>query len=123
MSPALAAAALGGLLCLGASGCISKTDAGGQANAGPDSGAVVDAAANCAPDGAAITSSHFVTDMTVDRFTTECDARGGQVEIHPHCGGANSCRGMSYDEGTQILTQHTCKAMNTCAGYSCVIPC
>jgi hypothetical protein len=28
---------------------------------------------------------------------------------------------MSYDTETQTLLQHTCRATNTCAGFSCVI--
>ena len=69
-----------------------------------------------------VTSSKVVADMTLEKFTAECDARGGQVETHSHCGGANSCKGMSYDTATELLTEHTCRGSNTCAGYSCVIP-
>ncbi len=68
-----------------------------------------------------ITSSTIVPDLTLEDFTAECDKRGGTVEIHPHCGGENTCRGMSYDTGTQTLTEHTCRGMNVCAGFSCVI--
>lgn len=97
-SRALLLAALGGLMCPGLTACGSQS-AGGE-----------------------VTSSKVVPDMTLEKFTQMCDDRGGTVEINPHCGGSNSCKGMSYDEGTQTLTEHTCKATNTCAGYSCIIP-
>ncbi len=61
-------------------------------------------------------------DMTLEKFTAMCDALGGKIEIHPHCGGANSCKGMSYDQTTQVYTEHTCKGLNTCTGFSCVLP-
>lgn len=68
-----------------------------------------------------ITSSKVVRGLTLDEFTQMCTAKGGKVEIEEECGGANSCKGMSYDTGTQVLTEHTCRVMNTCAGYSCII--
>jgi hypothetical protein len=74
------------------------------------------------PGGAAITSSVTTSDMTLEKFTTECDAMGGQIETHPSCHGQNTCKGMSYDTGTLVLTEHTCMALNTCSGYSCVVP-
>lgn len=96
-SRALVAAALGGLL-LAVPACSSSEGA------------------------AVITATTRIVDMTLEQFTKDCDARGGTVEIHAHCGGENSCRGMSYDTDTKVLTEHTCKGMNTCAGYSCVVP-
>jgi len=59
--------------------------------------------------------------MTLDTFTSQCGAENGVVEIQPHCGGSNACRGMSYDTELQLLVVHTCRAMNSCAGYSCVV--
>jgi len=70
---------------------------------------------------AGVTSSMTVTNMTLATFTSQCDMLYGVVEIIPECRGSNSCRGMSYDSGTETLTQHTCRATNTCAGYSCVV--
>ena len=58
--------------------------------------------------------------LTLEQFTALCDSMNGIFEIQPHCGGSNACRGMSYDTGTQTLTEHTCRGTNTCAGYSCV---
>jgi hypothetical protein len=45
---------------------------------------------------------------------------GGTIEIHPHCGGANSCGGFSFDETIGVYTEHTCQGLNTCTGYTCV---
>jgi len=59
--------------------------------------------------------------MTLDLFTSQCNAENGIVEIQPHCGGSNACRGMSYDTELQTLIEHTCRSMNSCAGYSCVV--
>ncbi|MEB2322092.1 MAG: hypothetical protein OZ921_06235, partial [Sorangiineae bacterium] len=67
-----------------------------------------------------VTSSRVVT-MTEAEFRDECEQRGGVFEVIPHCGGLTTCRGMSYDTTTSTLTDHTCRGVNTCAGYSCVI--
>jgi hypothetical protein len=71
--------------------------------------------------GGVILTSAVVPEMTLEKFTADCDALGGTLELHSHCGGANSCMGMSYDTGTLTFTEHTCKGLNTCAGYSCVV--
>ncbi len=73
-------------------------------------------------DEPAITSSRVVPGLTLEAFTAQCDERHGTVEIIPHCGGVNTCRGMSYDTETEVLTEHTCKGLNTCGGFSCVVP-
>jgi hypothetical protein len=96
-SRALVAAAIAGLLSLGGAGCDSAGSEG------------------------EITSSTVVTDMTLERFTADCDERDGTVELHAHCGGLNTCKGFSYDDATHVLTEHTCRALNTCSGYSCVV--
>lgn len=132
-SRALLSAALGGLLCLSASAC-SSTNAGrtNATDAGPgDSGGdIVDAGVYDAPnpcdaglaDVPAITSSETLdAGLTLDEFTQMCNAKGGAVQIEPECGGHNACRGMSYDQGTQTLSYNTCRATNTCAGFSCII--
>jgi hypothetical protein len=102
-----------------ASDATSATDALVASDSAPTSDAppICDAM----PEAGVITSSTVVADMTLEKFTADCDALGGTVEIHPHCGGSNSCKGMSYDTATQTLTEHTCKGLNTCAGYSCII--
>ena len=68
----------------------------------------------------AVTST-VVGALTQDEFASRCAAQNGIFEIQPLCGGSNSCRGMSYDAGSQTLTEHSCQATNTCAGYSCVV--
>jgi hypothetical protein len=68
-----------------------------------------------------VTSSEVVATMTLEQFTLDCEARGGVLELHPHCGGFNSCKGMSYDTGSLVLTEHTCRALNTCGGFSCIV--
>ena len=105
-SGALLSAALCGLTCAGAFACGSS-DAENEPAARTDG---------------VITSSEEDPDMTLEKFTAECTARGGVIEIHPHCGGVNTCKGMSYDETIGVLTEHTCKGLNTCTGYSCVVP-
>ncbi|MEB2314000.1 MAG: hypothetical protein OZ928_19305 [Polyangiaceae bacterium] len=102
-SRALGAAALAGLVGLAVSACGAST---------PESNT----------PGGEITSSEVVPDLTLATFTAQCDERHGKVEVHPHCGGVNTCKGFSYDTSTQTLTEHTCKGLNTCGGYSCVIP-
>lgn len=76
------------------------------------------------PDGGRprITAVRSEPEMTLERFTDECDAENGKVELHAHCGGLNTCAGFSYDDATHALTEHTCCALNTCSGYSCVVP-
>lgn len=74
------------------------------------------------PDAATVTSTVIERDMTQEKFTALCDERGGAVEVHPHCGGANTCKGFSWDDSNFELTEHTCKGLNTCAGFSCVVP-
>jgi hypothetical protein len=72
--------------------------------------------------GGEITSSVVDPDMTQEAFAAACDEEDGTLELHAHCGGENSCKGFSYDTDTDVLTEHTCKGLNTCAGYSCVVP-
>jgi hypothetical protein len=67
-----------------------------------------------------ITSSRLVEGLTADGFKALCDARGGTVEVLAHCGGLASARGFSYDVGTQLLSEHTCKGANTCGGWNCI---
>jgi hypothetical protein len=131
-SPALLAAALGGLLCIASTACSgaqssstsSPTDAGTTASTGPTGGGdspypSFECDAGVASD-PAITST-AVGAVSQDDFTAQCDAKGGVFEVQPHCGGSNNCRGMSYDSKTQTLTEHSCRATNTCAGFSCVM--
>jgi hypothetical protein len=103
----------------GGGGVLADASVGG--GTGTTDAATGPIVCDAAMEAGVVTSSEVVTDMTLTLFTTQCDARGGVVEIHPHCGGANSCKGMSYDTGTLVLTEHSCRGMNACAGYSCII--
>lgn len=128
-SRTLTAAALVGLLGLGACESSSEPSDGqagssaqsaGAAGSGGEAGAAGEAGAG--GSGPEITSSKEIPDMTLEKFKAMCDELGGAIEIHPSCGGANSCKGMSYDSDTHVFTEHTCKGLNTCTGYSCVLP-
>jgi len=122
-SHALLSAALGGLLCVATSRC-SANSAGSDSGASSVNGDTPIPAIACdagvSPD-PSVTSATIVANMTESEFMAQCDAVSGILEIQPHCGGSNSCRGMSYDLETQTLSEHTCRATNTCAGYSCVV--
>jgi hypothetical protein len=120
VSPALLSAALAGLLCA-ASACGSKHASEPNGSTNPDTpvpDTACDGGVSADPQ---ITSSSMVANMTRDEFASRCDKRHGIMETQPHCGGSNACRGMSYDLDTQTLIEHTCRATNSCAGYSCVI--
>jgi len=67
-----------------------------------------------------VTSTQVVASLSLEEFDSRCAKREGVTQIHPHCGGANSCKGFSYDSDTDQLVEHTCKGYNTCAGMSCV---
>lgn len=95
VSSRLRQAALAGLLCLSAPACGSSSD----------------------PE---ITSQKRIENLDAAGFKALCDARKGTVEVMAHCGGLASARGFSYDSATQLLSEHTCKGANTCAGWNCV---
>ncbi|MFO0627401.1 MAG: hypothetical protein U0325_17455 [Polyangiales bacterium] len=67
-----------------------------------------------------IVYSDATPSLPYDVFESLCNRVGGTIEIHPHCGGANSCGGFSYDQTTGVYTEHTCQGLNTCTGYTCV---
>jgi len=97
----LRSAALAGLLCLATMACSSTA---------------------ATPEGDPhITSSENVGVLTEAQFTALCDERGGSVEVMPHCGGFATAKGFSYDNGTLLLSEHTCAGANTCGGWNCAI--
>lgn len=100
----------------------AAAEAASDGGAGSDA-ATGDAVVFCPAEAGVITSSTIDASMTLAKFTALCDMRHGTLQIHPHCGGYNSCKGISYDSGTQVFTEHSCKGLNTCTGYSCVDPC
>lgn len=111
-SHVLLAAALTGLLAL--TGCDGDDDVAPQQDG---------AALACSEKGTKgkVTSSRPLAEMSQAEFTQMCDERKGRVEVHPHCGGVNTCRGFSYDSDADVFTEHTCRAANTCTGFTCVI--
>jgi len=113
VSDALLAAALSGLLWM-APACQSSSNPSEDT---PIPATACDAGVSPSPK---VTSSTVVV-LTEDAFKARCATRGGVMELQPHCGGSNECRGMSYDSETQTLTEHTCRGTNSCAGFSCVI--
>ena len=114
-SASLAAAAMAGLLGMGASACgklpLSKDK--------KDDQAATTATATTSAD-PKVTSKKNVPDMTFALFAEQCKGRSGLVETHAACGGAGSCKGMSFNKYSKDLIEHTCKGGNTCAGMSCV---
>ncbi len=100
-SQALLSAAIAGLLAGAGSACAPEAQSGGEGM---------------------ITASRTIPNLSLEQFSLDCEELGGVVELHAHCGGVNTCRGFSYDDVTQVLTEHTCRALNTCSGFSCVIP-
>lgn len=105
----------------GAGGSIAVSagaGAGGFAEAGNGSMA---GSGGAPPELAHITSSEAAGALTEGDFKALCDARGGTVELMPHCGGFATAKGFSYDNGTQLLSEHTCAGANTCGGWNCVI--
>ena len=61
------------------------------------------------------------TTQSFAELTTECDERGGYVQIHAACGGVGSCAGFSVgDWNPDIKSEHTCAGLNGCNGLSCV---
>jgi hypothetical protein len=137
-SRALLSAALGAFLWISAPGCTGNNpttepptvpsggsgDGGGGGSGSGSSG--VDAGLPFECDGGVspnptVTSTTTVGTLTLAQFTSQCTGLNGVVEIQPHCGGSNNCRGMSYDSDLGTILQHTCRATNTCAGFSCII--
>jgi len=121
-SQALLTAALGGLLSVAAA-CTSHDSSSGANAASGSSDSTLRPTAICdagVPANPSVTST-TTTMMTQAQFQTQCDGRHGEFIIQPHCGGANACRGMSYDVQTQAFTEHSCRGTNTCAGYTCII--
>ncbi|XYH96542.1 MopE-related protein [Sorangium sp. So ce1128] len=65
--------------------------------------------------------------ISFDEFSAACaesamlmgTARPGVVQVHASCAGTNSCRGMVYQTWNEIY-DHSCRAVNGCAGWSCV---
>ena len=113
-SNSLALAAMAGLLGAASAACgslpFNKKES--KDNAAPTS--------NNSAAAPSITSKKNVPDMTFALFSDQCKARQGFVETHAACGGSGSCKGMSFNQYSKDLIEHSCKGGNTCAGMSCV---
>ena len=121
-SSALLAAALGGLLCLTAcSSDEAAVDGTPTRTDGAALGAYYECPGGAVADPPVITSTKTVADLTSEAFQADCNKRHGVFEIEPHCGGSNGCRGVSYDNGTDAYTEHSCRGANTCGGFSCIV--
>lgn len=103
-TPAILSAALAGLMCMG-SGC------------GKEDSKKEDVATPTTPQ---VTSKVDAPDLTFAKFSEDCLTRGGLVETHASCGGASSCKGISFNKFSKKLVEHTCKGGNTCGGMSCI---
>jgi hypothetical protein len=68
-----------------------------------------------------VTSSKVIADLSLEDFSEMCGEAGGVVETHAVCGGVVTGPGFSYDDDTDVFTEHTCAGYNTCSGFSCVI--
>lgn len=119
-SLAMRAAALTGLLGLGASACgptPSDEDTDTDDTVVDTDPGDTDVEAT----GPVITSTVTDESITFAEFLAECTSRGGLVQTHATCAGNNSCKGMSFNKFSKELTEHTCKGMNSCGGVSCVV--
>ncbi len=120
LESAILGAALSGLAGLAACGD------GSDNNIDPDP-ITYDAAVQPSPDAEPEGDDYEVTeedetDQNFAELTTECDQRGGYVQIHAACGGVNSCSGFSVgDWNPDIKSEHTCAGLNGCNGLSCVV--
>lgn len=88
--------------------------------------APVDAGTNAATgDGGPvgpIVQEAVVGDVSFATLKANCETRGGYIQVHAACAGANDCKGFSYgDFSPGELTEHTCAGANSCTGASCVL--
>jgi hypothetical protein len=116
------ASSLGGATDSAGAGGYDASMAGAGANDSAGAGVANAAGAGGAPpDPPHITSSKDAGVLAEADFKALCDERGGTVEVMPHCGGFATAKGFSYDNGTLLLSEHTCAGANTCGGWNCVI--
>jgi hypothetical protein len=114
--------AAGGVAAGGAADGAGAPGASGSTAGGAAGASGAGGAGGAAPELPHITSSENVGVMTEEQFKALCDARGGTVEVMPHCGGFATAKGFSYDSTTELLSEHTCHGANTCTGWNCAIP-
>lgn len=103
-----------------------EADASDKENSS-DGGAAVEADAGAADEGDAAASgaeilSEVEGNVSFALLQSDCDARGGYIQVHASCSGSNDCAGFSYgDWDPGVLSEHTCAAANGCVGLSCVV--
>jgi hypothetical protein len=73
------------------------------------------------PTGPTILSSEENLTITFAEFSSMCLDRGGLMQTHATCAGNNACTGFHFNKNSKMFTEHTCKAMNSCGGISCVV--
>jgi hypothetical protein len=118
------AAAVAGLL-----GMIGCGDGGNEVEPDPTpvDAKTVDAPGIDAPPDAPPEPMSKITSMTdvtytYAELTAMCDTKKGWINIHGACSGTNLCAGFSYLDSTPgELIEHTCNAVNSCAGASCLV--
>ncbi len=91
----------------GAGGNGSAPEPGG---AGGDSGARPDVYDEVISEGEPISN---------DEFKALCDQRDGWTYLTAACAGSALCKGLSLMG--DVLTDHSCKGINSCMGISCVV--
>lgn len=73
-------------------------------------------------EGASKVISEEEGNMTFAEVATECETRGGFVQVHAACAGTNMCAGFSYgDWDPGVKMEHSCAGVNGCSGISCII--
>jgi hypothetical protein len=58
--------------------------------------------------------------ISAEEFQALCDERDGWSYTLAACAGAALCKGLSLTG--DVLTDHSCKGVNSCAGFGCVVP-
>ncbi|MDX2091197.1 MAG: hypothetical protein SFX73_25285 [Kofleriaceae bacterium] len=119
-------AALAGLLGLGAAACGDDNPA---IEPDPVDAPVVDApiTPDAPPDAPEEPPSKIISETPGEHTFAElkemCDTRGGYIQIHAACSGANTCAGFTYGDwgADAVLIEHTCSGVSGCAGLSCVV--
>jgi hypothetical protein len=96
---------------------VGQGGAAGQANVDPElggaagqAGAPSDVYDNVISEGVPISN---------DEFKELCDERDGWAYLTAACAGSALCKGLSLMG--DVLTDHSCKGINSCMGISCVV--
>jgi hypothetical protein len=121
----LLVAAVAGLF--GFAGCSGPSSTDQPGTDGPEcpspepTGDTSDTTEPTEPTGPVAISSEKNTTITFADFSQECLERDGLMQTHATCAGNNACQGFHFNKFSKMLTEHTCRAFNSCGGISCVI--